>query len=594
MDSKYKWNFEDLYSSNNQFEKDINRIYELLNEIELYKGKIAESSQNIYECYKKYEEIVEIFDKVYAYGMLKYHQNMADNSNIEIFKKVETINADISLKTAFIVPEITAIEESKIKTFIKENDNLKRYERILNEIIEDKKHVLSKEEESILANFSDIFNAPENTYDIFTNTEFEFPSIKDENGNEVEITEGSYSKFMESHNKQVRKDAYNAMFSLYEKHINTISELYLARVKADTTISKIRKYESSLEKAVKNDDATIKVYNTLIDVVNKNLDINYKYIKLKKQMLKTDEFHKYDMFVNLYKDTSTDIKYEDAKKTVLEGLSILGEKYTNKLKEAFDNRWIDVYEEPNKRTGAYSCGVYGVHPFVLTNFKGTTRDVSTIAHELGHSMHSYYSNSSQNALEANYTIMVAEVASTVNEILLSQYLIDNEKDLNKKAALINERIDDLRSTLITQSMFAEFEKIVHERVENKEIITSKELCEIYYNLCKKYFGNEVILDDKVKYEWARIPHFYSCFYVYKYATGISAAIAIAKKILSKEEGILDRYIEMLKQGRTKKSVELLKMVGVDLESQEPYQKAFDFYKENIEELEKIVNNSKHE
>lgn len=591
MDNNTKWDLKDIYENEEKFKEDIDRIYELLKRINQYKGKLKEDSQNIYECYKSYEELVGLFDKVYPYGMLKYHQNMALAENIEIFKKVENISSDISTETAFVVPEITDIEESKLKDFIKNDNNLKRYERLLNEILEDKKHVLSKEEESMLANFSDIFNGPENTYDIFTNTEFKFPTIKDENGNEVEITEGTYSKFMESHNREVRKDAYNAMFSLYEKHINTISELYLSRVKTETTISKLRKYNSSLEKAVQHDDATIKVYESLIDVVNENLDVNYRYIKLKKKMLKTDKMHKYDMFVNLFKDTKTDVKYDDAKQTVLDGLSILGEKYIEKLKEAFANRWIDVYEEPNKRTGAYSCGVYEVHPFILTNFKGTTRDVSTIAHELGHSMHSYYSDNSQNALEASYTIMVAEVASTVNEILLSEYLISKETDKNKKASLINERIDDLRSTLITQSMFAEFEKNVHEAIENKEIITSNELCDIYYNLCKKYFGDEVILDDKVKYEWARIPHFYSCFYVYKYATGISAAIAIAKKILSKEEGILDKYIEMLKQGRTKKSVELLKMVGVDLESKKPYEEAFEFYKENIERLEALVENS---
>lgn len=591
MDIKYKWNLSDIYANEEKLEEDINKIYELLDYINNYKGKLSESSNNIYECYKAYEKLVEIFDKAYSYGMLKYHQNMAETKNIELFKKVENLNAEISKKTSFLVPEITDINEEKLKTFIRNDINLKKYEKLLNDILEDKKHILSKEEEAILANFSDILNAPENAYDIFTNTEFEFPKIKDENGNEVEITEGTYSKFMESHNKNVRKDAYDAMFSLYKKHINTISELYLARVKSDTTISKLRKYNSSLEKAVKNDDATIKVYNSLIEVVNENLDINYKYLKLKKKMLKTEEMHKYDVFVNLFKDTRTDIQYEDAKKTVLDGLSILGEKYIEKLNEAFKNRWIDVYEEPNKRTGAYSCGVYGVHPFVLTNFKGTTRDISTIAHELGHSMHSYYSNSTQNALEASYTIMVAEVASTVNEILLSEYLINKETDKMKKAALINERIDDLRSTLITQSMFAEFEKNVHEEIENGKILTSNELCDIYYNLCKKYFGDEVILDEKVRYEWARIPHFYSCFYVYKYATGISAAIAIAKKILSKEDGILDKYIEMLKQGRTKKSVDLLKMVDVDLESKEPYQAAFEFYKENIDKLEEIIENN---
>lgn len=589
IESKYKWNLEDIYLTNDEFGKDINQIYELLNTIQSYKGKLPESSQNIYDCYRNYEELVEIFDRVYAYGMLKYHQNMSDNSNIEVYKRVEDISTDISMQTSYIVPEITNLEEATIKRFIDENNDLKRYERILNEILEDKKHILSNEEESLLASLSDVFSAPENTFDIFTNTEFKYPNITDENGNEVELTDGTYSKYIASNDRKVRIEAFNSMYSLYKKHINTITELYLTRVKSNTVMSRIRKYNSSLEKAVKNDDATIKVYESLIDVVNENLDVNHRYIELKKKMLNLDELHIYDMYVNKFKDNNEEITYEEAKDTVLKGLEVLGEKYVNVLKEAFENRWIDVYEEANKMSGAYSLGLYGIHPFVLTNFTGTTRDVSTIAHELGHSMHSYYSNNEQNVLDANYTIMVAEVASTVNEILLSQYLIDNEKDLNKKAALINERIDDLRATLIRQSMFAEFEKIVHEKVEAKQILTSDSLCEIYYELNKKYFGEKAIIDENIKYEWARIPHFYRCFYVYKYATGISAAIAIAKKILENKNGILDKYIEMLKQGQTKKSVDLLKMVEVDLESKEPYQKAFEYYKENIDELEKIIN-----
>lgn len=592
MENKYKWNLNDIYSSNDEFEKDVKEIYELIKTVENYKGELAKSSENIYECYRNYESIVEKFDKVYAYGMLKYHQNMADTVNIELFKKVENISTDISTKTVFIIPEITDIPEEKLLEYIKTDDKLKRYERVLKEIIEDKKHVLSKKEEDIIANFSELFSAPENTYDIFTNTEFKYPNIIDENGKEVELTDGTYSRYVGSHKKEVRISAFNSMYSLYKKHINTITELYLARVKTDTTISKLRKYKNSLEKAVKNDDASIKVYNSLIEVVNENLNINHKYIKLKKKMLGLNEMHIYDVYVNTFKNNNEQISYEKAQDTVLKGLTPLGEKYIDMLKYAFDNRWIDVYEEQNKRNGAYSCGIYGVHPYILTNYTGTTRDVSTIAHELGHSMHSYYADNTQNAIDASYTIMVAEVASTVNEILLSQYLIDNEKDLKKKAALLNERIDDLRATLIRQSMFAEFEKIVHEKIENNEILTSDTLCEIYYDLNKKHFGTDIILDENIKYEWARIPHFYSCFYVYKYATGISAAIAIAKKILAGETGILDKYIEMLKQGGAKKSIDLLKMVDVDLESRKPYEDAFEFYKNSIEELEDIIEKMK--
>ena len=378
------------------------------------------------------------------------------------------------------------------------------------------------------------------------------------------------------------------MYSLYKKHINTITELYLTRVKEDTISSQLRKYKSSLEKAVENDDATSKVYESLVEVVNENLKINHRYMKLKKKLLGLEEMHIYDIYVNTYKDESENISVEQAEETVLKALEPLGTEYQEKLKHAFSSRWIDVFEKPNKRSGAYSSGVHGVHPFVLTNFTGRSRDVSTIAHELGHAMHSYYSSSSQNIMDASYTIMVAEVASTVKEIILGQYLIEKEQDKIKKAALINEQLDDIRATLIRQTMFAEFEKIIHERVENLETLTSEELCDIYFKLNQKYFGKDVVIDDNIKYEWARIPHFYSCFYVYKYATGISAAIAIATKILNKEEGIVEKYINMLKQGRMKKSVDLLKMVGVDLESKKPYEDAFAFYHKQLEELEKLV------
>jgi len=343
-----------------------------------------------------------------------------------------------------------------------------------------------------------------------------------------------------------------------------------------------------LENAVLHDDASILVYEKLIESVHKNLAINHAFMKLKKKMLQTEKMHLYDIYQNPIEEKEEKVSFEFAKKEVLTALKILGEEYTNKLEEAFENHWLDVYEKPNKRGGAYSMGIYGNHPFVLLNFVETKRDISTIAHELGHSMHSYYSNQSQNILDSNYTIMVAEVASTVNEILLASYQIEEEKDKRKKAELIYELLEMIRSTLFRQAMFAEFEKMVHEKVEKNEMLSSQDLCEIYYDLNQMYFGSEVVIDDKIKYEWMRIPHFYSCFYVYKYATGISSAIAIASKILNHEPGFTEKYIEMLKQGCSKKSIDLLKMVDVDLESSKPYEEAIQFYQDKIRELESLI------
>ncbi len=378
------------------------------------------------------------------------------------------------------------------------------------------------------------------------------------------------------------------MYKKYSEFINTITEMYIANVKAKSKTAKLRKYNSSLEKAVKNDDASIKVYNSLIEAINENIASNYEFLKLKKKMLNIQEMHMYDLYVNPCEQGKDEITFEEAKLEVLNALQVLGEQYTNKLKEAFDNNWIDVYAKPNKRSGAYSMGVYGIHPFVLTNFVNSKRDVSTIAHELGHSMHSYYSNNNQGIINSNYTIMVAEVASTVNEILLSDYQIKNEKDKNKKAELLYELLEMIRATFFRQSMFAEFEKIVHEKIENDIMLSSDSLNNIYYELNQKYFGEAVKIDNQIKYEWARIPHFYSDFYVYKYATGVSAAIAIATKILNKEPGYKEKYIEMLKQGCSKKSIDLLKMVDVDLESKDTYKTTIKFYTEKINELKKLI------
>lgn len=378
------------------------------------------------------------------------------------------------------------------------------------------------------------------------------------------------------------------MYNSYQKYINTITELYISRVKYSTITSKIRNYKSSLEKAVIHDDASIKVYESLIQTVNNMLTVNHEFIDLKKKLLNLSTMNMYDIYLNPLELDLDKITFEQAKEEVLNALSLLGEDYIKLLNEAFDNRWIDVYEKENKRGGAYSMGIYGLHPFVLTNFIGDKRDVSTIAHELGHAIHSYYSDNNQNVLDASYTIMVAEVASTVNEILLSSYQIKNETDKVKKASLIYEMLEMVRATLFGQAMFAEFEKIVHQKIEEGQMLSAEDLNNIYYNLNKKYFGDSVEVDEKIKYEWARIPHFYSCFYVYKYATGISAAIAIASKILDGEPGYVEKYKEMLKQGKTKKSIDLLKMVDVDLESSKPYEDAINFYKENIEELKELI------
>ena len=588
MEEKYTWDLTDIFKTKEDFEKEIEKLNETLKVIKTYQGKLSNSSENIYECYRNYEKALEYYEKIYAYGMLKFHLDMANSENIKLFKRCEGIGTEFEMATSFITPEITDIDTDLLVKYLDENNELKRYERLIKEIIEKKAHILSKEEENLLANYSEIFNASENTYDILTNTEFKFGTLKDENDKEQEMTDSNYTLFLKSKNQNVRKQAFDLMYKKYKEFLNTIGELYISRVKQDTITAKLRKYSSSLEKAVDNDDSNLKVYNSLINAVHNEMSANHEFIKLKKELLKKDEMHIYDVYVNPIEAEDDDISFDDAKNEVLKALQVLGEEYTNKLNEAFVNRWIDVYPKSNKRGGAYSMGVYGVHPFVLDNFVGKKRDVSTIAHELGHSMHSYYSNKAQNVIDSNYTIMIAEIASTTNEILLAKYQINNEKDKKKKAEIIYELLEMIRATLFRQAIFAEFEKNVHEKIEKGNVLSSEDLSEIYYKLNEEYFGKDCIIDEQIKYEWARIPHFYTPFYVYKYATGISAAIIIATNILAGKEGYVDKYKNMLKQGCTKKAVELLKMVDVDLEDINTYKGAIDFYRELTEELKELI------
>lgn len=587
MTENYNWNLNEIFENNESLEDSIKKLYELMNSIKSFKGKLSENVEQVVGCYESLEEALALHEKIYAYAMLKYHQDMSNQENIKLFKRIEKITTEFAETESFVSPELSKIEDSILEEYLNDT-RLKEYEKSIRDIMKDKKHILSEELEETLAKYSEIFSACENTYDIFTNTELEFPSIFDDDGNELKMNATLYSMYLMNDSENIRKQAFESMYSLYKKHINTITELYLTRVKQRTISSKLRKYESSLAAATEQDDSNVKVYETLLKEVNKNLKLNHEYIDVKAKLLNKEKVHMYDVYVNTLDVENKNIEYEEAKKIVLNGLAPMGTEYTEKLKAAFDNNWIDVYKKENKMGGAYSLGVYGIHPFVLLNYINTSRDVSTIAHELGHAMHSYYANKTQNAINANYTIMVAEVASTVNEILLANYLINNEEDKNRKMALINEQLDMIRATLIRQSMFAEFEQIVHSKIELGESLTAENLNDIYFELVKKYFGDSCIIDDEIKYEWARIPHFYSCFYVYKYATGITSAIVIASKILSKEPGYIEKYINMLSMGGSKDSLSLLKMVDVDLEKEETYKEAFKYFEKNLEELKKLI------
>lgn len=587
MEENLRWNLKEIFENEKKFEEAVKKLYSYLEEIKQSKGKLNESVDEIVKCYKNLENALELHEKLYAYAMLKYHQDMSNQESVKLYKRLEAITTEFSEVESFISPEVSKISDERLEEYLKDS-RMKEYEKTIRDIMKEKKHILSQEAEEILAKYSEIFSTAENAYDIFTNTELEYEDIVDHNGNKLKMGSAIFSKYLMDRSESIRKQAFESMYNAYKKHINTITELYLSRVKQRVISSKLRHYESSLDSATNQDDSNVGVYETLIKEVNKNLYLNHEYIKLKAKLLGKDKLHMYDVYVNTLESEENNIEYDDAKLTVLDALAPMGEAYTTVLKHAFENRWLDVYAKDNKMSGAYSMGVHSVHPFVLLNYINSSRDVSTIAHELGHSMHSYYASNNQNIINANYTIMVAEVASTVNEIILANYLINKEQDKTKKAALINEQLDMIRATLIRQAMFAEFEKNVHSRIEERESLTSDNLNDIYFELVKKYFGESCIIDEQIKYEWARIPHFYRCFYVYKYSTGITSAIVIASKILSGEEGYVEKYINMLSQGGSKDSLSLLKSVDVDLEKEETYEEAFKYFEKNLNELKKLI------
>ena len=588
MEDKYSWNLTHIFENEEKFEESVKEVYRMLDVLKTFEGKLGESVDETYNCLKSLVYANELFEKTYGYAMLKYHQNMADPEASKLYKRVVSIATDFSKAESYISPELSKISDERLEEYL-QDDRMKEFEKLIRDVIKEKKHILSSEEEMLLAHYSEIFGAAERAFDVFTNTELEYPSIKDENDQEVKMTTALYSKYIMNKNENVRNQAFDAMFLTYKKYINTIAELYLTRVKTSAITSKIRHYESSLDRATNNDDSNVKVYETLIEQMNKHLYLNHDYLALKAKLLNKDKVHMYDVYVNPLDVDDRKVEYEDAKGIVLNALSVMGEDYTKVVKEAMDNNWIDVYEKENKMSGGYSMGIYGVHPYILLNYINSSRDVSTLAHELGHTMHSYFSNKNQNAINANYTIMVAEVASTVYEIILANYLIENEEDKAKKASLINEQLDMIRATLVRQTMFAEFEKTVHSKVEAGESLASDNLNEIYYEIVKKYFGDITICDEPIKYEWARIPHFYRCFYVYKYATGITSAIVIASKILSHEEGYVEKYLNMLTKGGSIDSLSLLRMVDVDLEKEETYEIAFKYFENKLNELKDLIN-----
>ncbi|HBT50472.1 MAG TPA: oligoendopeptidase F [Caldanaerobacter subterraneus] len=587
IDERYKWRLEDIYENEELWEEDYRKVKELLKEIVKFKGKIK-TSKDLLEVLKLNDQIGMTASKIFAYARMRRDEDNTNSKYQALSDKAMRLNIEVMSATSFIVPEILSIETEKLRNMIEELEELKIYKQYIEDLIRYKPHVLSPEEEKILAEAETLAESVSTIYSMLNHADLRFPTIKDENGNEVELTHGNFISFMQSKDRNVRKAAFEALYDTYKKFINTFASTLAGSVKKDIFYAKARRYNSSLEASLFEDNVSVEVYNNLIETVHSRLDVLHRYVRLKKKLLKLDELHMYDLYVPLIQEYDKEFTYEEAIELVLEGLKPLGEEYIDLLKKGFESRWVDVYENRGKTSGAYSWGAYGTHPYVLLNFQGKLNDVFTIAHEMGHSLHTYYSNATQPYVYAGYKIFVAEVASTCNEAILMDYLLKNSKDEKERLYVLNHFLEEFRGTVFRQVMFAEFEKLIHEMAERGEPLTAEVLNKKYYELNKLYYGDDIVVDEEISYEWARIPHFYRNFYVYKYATGFSAAIAISQMILNEGEKAVERYKEFLKSGSSDYPLNLLKKAGVDLTTPKPVNDALDVFEKLLDEFEKMA------
>lgn len=589
IDDKYKWDLTTIYKSDDEWQKDFDKAKEDMLKISDYKDNFLSSSDKLYKFLKYDEKIDRLISKLYYYAHLNFDVDTGNDKYKEMFNKTRDLLNKYNELTSFVVPYILKSDYSVFEKYYEENPVLLEYKFQIDNIYRFKKHTLDEEKEKMLSSFSNLLSNPEDTFATLTDTDLKFGTIKDENNNECEFNESNYSLYIKSKDRRVRKDAFNLLLEKYSEFKNTIASTFSGNVESNIVVSKIKNYDSAINSALFSDNIDTSVYDNLINVVNSNMNVIYKYYDLKKKVLKLDELHLYDVYVELIGKSNRKYTFEEAKVMVLNALSVLGKDYVSNIKRAFDEKWIDVYHNKGKRSGAYSSGFYDTNPFLLLNFEGTLNDVSTLAHELGHSMHTYYSCKNNKYQYSNYSIFVAEVASTVNELLLLKYLLKNSENKEQKLSIINQLLELFRSTIYRQTMFAEFEKNMYNARENKKVLTSTFISDNYYELVKKYFGSNVVIDDLIRYEWERIPHFYYNFYVYKYATSLSAACYIVNNILNKKDGALENYLTFLKLGSSKYPIDELKIAGVDMNDKNVIQSAIDEFNDLINGFEKLYN-----
>lgn len=588
VNDEYKWDLSPIYSNDEAWYADLEIAKEEIKKISGYKN-LLDSASNLLD-YITYDEKVErLLYKLYYYAHLNSDVDTRDTKYQKMVKLITDVMSEYDELGAYVTPLFMKTDYSVIEKYYNEEPRLKDYEFNIKDMYRYQKHTLSEDQEKMLSILSNSLSNASATFEALTDSDMTYGTITDEDGKTVELTDSNYSKYISSKDRRVRKEAFDLMYKTYSGFKNTITATYTGDIDTNIALAKIRNYATAREASLFGDNVTTEIYDNLVDTVNKNLNVLYKYYDLKKEVLGLDELHLYDIYANLIEVETDTYEFEEAKDLVIKSLSILGEDYTNVLNKAFSERWIDIYNSKGKRSGAYSSGFYDTNPYILLNYEKQLKDVSTLAHELGHSMHTYYSCMNNPYQYSSYNIFVAEVASTVNELLLSKYMLKNSTNKNEKLYILNRMMELFKATIYRQTMFAEFERDMYSKRENKEALTNDILCDSYYELNKKYFGPNVVVDEAIKYEWERIPHFYYGFYVYKYATGLSAACYIVDGIINGRENALDDYLKFLKTGGSMYPVDELKVAGVNICDPEVIESAIHMFDETIEEFKNLIN-----
>ena len=586
ISDEYKWSVKDLYSSDELWNNDYEKALKSTQEKSSFEGCVMDSADTLADALSESEKDDYITERLYVYAFMRYYEDTSDGTYQQMSGKAQMLAVKMSEKYSFLVPEIMAADDDKIARFL-DSDKIKPYRHLLCDMLAKKEHTCSQKEEKLLAMASQMADSPSDIFSKFNNADVKFGKVHDEHGDEKELTSAGFSVFMESRDRNVRKEAFYALYRQYKSYINTLAASYYGNVKQAVFFANARNYESTLQMYLSGSFIPESVYTNLIDTVNNNLDKMHDYVSLRKKTLGVDELHFYDIYAPLTSDYTVKVSYENAKETVLDALKILGDDYVSQVKKGYESGWVDVYENDGKRSGAFSWGAYGTHPYIFLNYTETLNDIFTLIHETGHAMHTYYSNETQPYTYAGYKIFVAEVASTCNEVILIDYLLKHSRSDEEKKYLYGHYLEQFKGTLFRQTMFAEFEMITHRMAQDGEVLNAESLCGTYKKLNEKYFGKDMVIDEEIAYEWARIPHFYTPFYVYQYATGFSAAVAIATKIINGDKEVLHGYREFLKGGSSMHPIELLSLCKIDMSKPDVIQDALNVFGSLIEDFKKI-------